>query len=128
MELFNFGTHFIVVRLADFSRIDPGRSSDADREALPVSVGRQFTDACQILDAGVIKYMWNLVRRDGGFRLCAGHVVKLATRSRAHPADRRPSARLCGFLLCQQRPEAPHRPNANTSKWSNVLGARPEPQ
>jgi|SRR6266540_5077717 hypothetical protein len=125
IKTLNFGTHFVVVRFADFSRVSTRRVSDSVREALPVSMGRQFSEACQILDARVIKFTRNLVRRDGGFPLCTSHVVKLATRSRAHRADCRPSTPLCGSLLCRQRQGARHRPNANTSKWSNALDALP---
>ena len=64
VELFNFGAHFVVVRLADICCIDARSLSDAFRETFHICGRRQLTDLCQPLDTSIIENAGDFLRCD----------------------------------------------------------------
>ena len=65
VELFNFGTHFVVVRLADICCIDARSLSDGFRETFHIcGQHRQLTDLCQLLDTSIIENAGDFLRCD----------------------------------------------------------------
>ena len=64
VEFFNFGTHFVVVRLADLCCIDARSLSDAFRETFHICGRRRLTDLCQPLDTSIIENAGDFLRCD----------------------------------------------------------------